>query len=251
MKDSFAKQYEKLEQEHYWHQARREIVDEALRNYVDSAEQPLKILDVGCGTGTYAKHLASETEYIGVETNPYLTARARAKGVHIIEQAMPSKLDLPERHFDAILLLDVLEHIQDDVGTLESLLPLLKQDGRFIINVPAHPVLWSLLDEVNEHKRRYTKKVLVDRVKKVNLKPIVTRYWASGAASFALLQRRLWWQTRSLKTYQTHIPSPVINNLMKKYLVNEWHLTRHLPLPFGVSIFMVSGKQPEKAEDRA
>ena len=57
--------------------------------------------------------------------------------------------------YDMILLMDVIEHIDDDVGFLTAALKHLKSDGVVVINVPAHMSFYSKYDEVAGHKRRY------------------------------------------------------------------------------------------------
>lgn len=68
--------------------------------------------------------------------------------------------DLPGRRFDAILYLDVLEHIEDDRGEMRRAAEHLKEGGRVIVLAPAHPWLFTPFDTAVGHFRRYTKKTL-------------------------------------------------------------------------------------------
>ena len=54
-------------------------------------------------------------------------------------------------------MFDVLEHIEDDCATLSNLKRKLSDNGHIFITVPAYNWLWSEHDEINHHKRRYSK----------------------------------------------------------------------------------------------
>ena len=69
--------------------------------------------------------------------------------------------DKVKRRFNAALLADVLEHIPDDAGAVEWLHQHLKPDGLVFITVPAHQFLWTQMDDVLFHHRRYTKESLI------------------------------------------------------------------------------------------
>jgi SAM-dependent methyltransferase len=68
--------------------------------------------------------------------------------------------DLPERRFDAILYLDVLEHIEDDRAEMRRAAEHLRPRGCVIVLAPAHQWLFTPFDAAIGHFRRYTKKTL-------------------------------------------------------------------------------------------
>ncbi len=68
--------------------------------------------------------------------------------------------DLPGRRFDAILYIDVLEHIQDDRAEMARAAAHLNPGGSVIVLAPAHPWLYTPFDAAIGHFRRYTKKSL-------------------------------------------------------------------------------------------
>lgn len=67
----------------------------------------------------------------------------------------------PARRFDAILYIDVLEHIEDDAGELRRVARHLSSGGALIVLSPAHPWLFTPFDTAIGHYRRYTKKSLL------------------------------------------------------------------------------------------
>jgi len=68
--------------------------------------------------------------------------------------------DLPGRSFDAILYLDVLEHIEDDSAELRRAAEHLKPGGALIVLAPAHAWLFTPFDAAVGHFRRYTRRTL-------------------------------------------------------------------------------------------
>jgi hypothetical protein len=70
----------------------------------------------------------------------------------------------------------VLEHIEDDIGTLRLLRSRLKVGGRILIYVPAFQCLFSSMDRAVGHHRRYRRRDLIDRVRKADLEPLESRY---------------------------------------------------------------------------
>jgi SAM-dependent methyltransferase len=83
-----------------------------------------------------------------------LHARRRARGplVWTNATALPFFSD-----FDVVLLCDVIEHADDDVGLLREAGAVLKDTGCVVVTVPAGPELWTRYDDITGHKRRYTR----------------------------------------------------------------------------------------------
>lgn len=145
---------------------------------------PMRILNVGCGSGELSFLLAAEGHaVVGIDpvpayidlarsmTPPALTERC-AFTVHAIE-TMP----LTET-FDAIVSSDVLEHIEDDRAAVKRLAALLRPGGSMVISVPALPLLFGYHDEILGHYRRYTKATLSALVERTNqLSVISARYF--------------------------------------------------------------------------
>ena len=116
------------------------------------------VLDVGCGTGANAAGLAKSIRCEGMDTSRDAVELAREHwdGVtfHHADVLDPD-FALPP-NLRVVLLMDVLEHIQDDVGFLTGLVERLPNGAHLLITVPANPALWSRHDEAFGHHRRYT-----------------------------------------------------------------------------------------------
>jgi len=103
------------------------------------------VLEVGCSSGALTGRIAAMgCRVTGIEVRPEAAAKARK----FVEQVLVGDvatmpLPLPPSSFDAILLIDVLEHLGDPTGALRRLFPLLREGGRIVVAIPnvAH---WSV-----------------------------------------------------------------------------------------------------------
>lgn len=141
------------------------------KSYYATQIKPLlgsTILEVGAGIGATTEFLCQEThtKWICLEPDPALLAVTKEK---ITSHKLPSccyakqgfLTDLESKEkFDAILFIDVLEHIEDDQTELENAALRLKPGGRIIVLSPAHDWLFSPFDQSIGHFRRYNKKSL-------------------------------------------------------------------------------------------
>ena len=127
-----------------------------------------KILEVGAGIGTVSRSLIREgiESWTSMEPDPTLFKQLKSELDYEISKGLAFVIcgtlkDLPiNNQFDAILYIDVIEHIEDDKGEIINCLKCLKDDGRLIILVPAHQLLYSKFDKAIGHFRRYNKKTL-------------------------------------------------------------------------------------------
>lgn len=141
-------------------------------------------LDFGAGIGTFASELRKHgTHVICIE--PDYSLRQRLQGKQF--EAHDSLASIPEKSVSYIYSLNVLEHIEDDQGTLSELYRRLIPGGTILIYVPAFEILFSSADERIGHKRRYTKGVLVRRLEKVGFEVRQAKYVDSLGFWVALL----------------------------------------------------------------
>jgi SAM-dependent methyltransferase len=119
-----------------------------------------RILDVGAGDGWFAGELSHEitdgSEIVCWDVN-YRGADLDAS----LPDGVVRTVDEPEGTFDLALLLDVIEHIDDDAGFLDaSVLPHLTEQSFLVVSVPAYQRLFSSHDEALAHRRRYSPRAL-------------------------------------------------------------------------------------------
>jgi len=124
-----------------------------------------RIAEIGCGTGTFTTMIAAQGYTVtGFDIHaPYVeVARERLRKFPSCNAICADVTAMPWAHqsFETIVMLDVLEHIEDDVGSLRKLRDGLGSDGRLILKVPAGMWLYSTMDKAIGHFRRYSRRSL-------------------------------------------------------------------------------------------
>jgi hypothetical protein len=106
-------------------------------------------------------------------------------------------------------MLDVLEHIEDDVGAVKHLHSLLKPGGYSILTVPALRWLTSIHDDINLHFRRYHRKPFQILLENAGFEVLQLRYifgWSVG-----LVYLRTWLRPRQIQNYHVRVPAALVN----------------------------------------
>jgi SAM-dependent methyltransferase len=127
-----------------------------------------RVLEVGAGLGGTTIRLRDgrQTDWLCLEPDAALAARLEST-LHSNPSTVPTRVviggleALGEREqFDCILYIDVLEHIEDDVGELKRAAGHLAPGGTLVVLCPAFQVLFSEMDHALGHFRRYTKRTI-------------------------------------------------------------------------------------------
>lgn len=155
MDPRYAEAYARIARTHWWWRAREVALVRAVRS-LRAGLGPARILDVGCGDGVHFGALAEFGTVEGIESDAATLDPAGPwrDRIHVMPFAAPLPVTGP---FDLILLLDVIEHLDDPVGALALARSLLAADGAVLVTVPASPALWTSHDDLNHHRRRYTR----------------------------------------------------------------------------------------------
>lgn len=148
---------------------------------------PSKILDVGAGSGFFSKHLLSNTSADEAWCVDISYQRE-------YDEVYENKTIYYRRSIDSIdanltLLMDVLEHVDDDVGLLRDYVSKVPVGSKFLITVPAFQFLWSGHDEFLEHKRRYTLAHLEKVISDAGLDVIKGSYFFGAVFPLAFVTR--------------------------------------------------------------
>lgn len=147
--------------EHWWFRSKAALVATAIRRTAPSRHGRGWLADLGAGSGGVTSMLGWDpARLIVVEGNQLLVSQAHHRHGLSGLQAEVDRLPLADGTVDIVCLLDVLEHLADPVAALRDARRVLGPDGRVVINVPAHPWLWSDADEFLGHVRRYTRPML-------------------------------------------------------------------------------------------
>jgi SAM-dependent methyltransferase len=235
-------QMRSLEEQHWWFSGRRRIVGKML----DSLELPkqARILDAGCGTGGNLRFLSSFGEVTGVEIDDGAADLARERGTWpVLNGSLPDKMPFAERQFDLIVLLDVLEHIDEDVASLHSLQNLLAPGGYLVLTVPAFQFLWSPHDEEHHHKRRYRATGLQEIIQSAGLQLCYMSYFNTllfPLVAAIRLVRRVFPARKVGQDVQ--LPKPAVNRMLEALFSSECYWIGRHRMPFGVSLMAVARK---------
>ena len=151
--DEYARMY-RLEDHHWWFVARRRLATRLLRRYL-RAPRPSLVLDLGCGTGAVSRDLAGWMRVVGVDQSDLALGHCRTRGLTRLVQATVECLPLGTATVDAVVALDVFEHVAADARAFAEAARVLKPGGLLVLSVPAFQSLWSAHDVALMHKRRY------------------------------------------------------------------------------------------------
>jgi SAM-dependent methyltransferase len=166
-------------EKHFWTIARIEIVTKMLRNAARSGLRSSKgrILDVGCGPGIVVRALRKKGYDVwGVDLgNPSIVAGAEPF-MEINQRAQDLDPSF-RKSVETLIFLDVIEHISDEVGFLNSLMQDFPNCRCVLVTVPARTELWSSYDEYFGHFRRYSRETLNQALDQAHIKPVKTRYF--------------------------------------------------------------------------
>jgi SAM-dependent methyltransferase len=178
--------------------------------------RPASMLDIGCGRGHVTAIAARHARTVYAvdraaaaveETRERLSWHADAH----VAVADPIAGDWgtaprPIRGFDAVMLSEVLEHLQDDLGMMAGARELLTPGGRLIATVPGNPALWTAWDDMAGHLRRYTRNELHGKLEQAGF--IVERItnWGFPLTGYLAIRGSKMRGTR-VKDQQAEVPS--------------------------------------------
>jgi SAM-dependent methyltransferase len=191
MEDWTYQEHYDMEERHWWFRSRRRVLW-ALVDRAGVGASP-RILDAGCGTGRNMVEFARLGPAEGVDLSPQAVEFCRRRGLHGVRQAAIEELPYEDGRFDLVLATDVIEHLEDEGPALDELRRVTSDDGRLIVTVPAYNWLWSNHDTSWHHFRRYTRRLLAQRVRAHGWEPVVETYFYTSllppVAAVRTLQR--------------------------------------------------------------
>ena len=233
----------KLESSHWWFVARRKIIQKAINNL--DLPRNIRILDAGCGNGDNLSLLSTFGDLVAFEKNEYALKTAKSKKIGEIYKAeLPDKLpNTIKTNFDLIVLLDVLEHIDDDSKSLTTVRKLMNNKGIILITVPAFQWLWSEHDVIHHHKRRYSKLELREKLDSSGFRIKYISYFNTLLFPFALVERIGQKIFSPSNPEILELPNNKINFLLEKIFSLEAIFMNKISLPFGLSLVAIAEKK--------
>jgi len=240
---TYAIMYE-VEGSHWWFAGRRRILESFVQTIVADLHldgRSPRILDVGCGTGANLEMLAQFGRAEGVDVSADALAFCRARGLSQVKLGAAEQLPYPDASFDLVTALDVVEHLDDDLGGLREMRRVLRPGGCALLFVPAFMWLWGVQDDVSHHRRRYTRPQLAERVRRAGF--AVERATYANVTFFApiLAGRLLMRATGARPASENNINVSALNGVFGRLFGAErFWLRRGLNFPFGVSAVCVA-----------
>ncbi len=202
-----------------------------------------RILEIGTGQGNFRRYLPASHQYVSIDIDSQVIQRASQRdpdGKYICADiANAQTLNcLQGIEFDTVLCTNVLEHIESDHQAIKNMLAVLRPGGKLLLFVPAFPALYSSMDKLAGHYRRYTKRSIRRCLAGTNGRVEVLEY-------FNPIGGIGWWLNKLLN--HQDLDSQGVNKqieIFDKYIVPFSRLLNHFTKPFfGQSLVCVISKQ--------
>jgi SAM-dependent methyltransferase len=240
MDRDYEHQTHQAEDRHWWYRGRRTVLDGVIAGLGLPADP--RILDAGCGSGRFMVELAKLGTVTGVELSDTSVVLARERQLGEVISGSVLEMPFADDSFDLAVSLDVIEHLEDDLGALRELRRTIAPGGALLVTVPAYQWLWSGHDEINHHHRRYTRRALQRVAEQAGWRQVRTTYFNSLLLPVAILLRVL--DRFNTKTTESSldlwVPPEPLNWLLERPLTLEAALiARGGRIPAGLSLLAV------------
>jgi len=149
----------------FWVRSRNRLFKSIVKRFLAN-DRKTKLLEIGCGNGGFIKTITEDKNIEVTGSEIYV------KGLSYAKKSLPDvnfiQFDVSQgvlgETYDMILAFDVLEHIEKDIDAMSNIKNMLSVGGKLIVSVPQHMFLWSSLDEIVKHKRRYSRSDMLEKL---------------------------------------------------------------------------------------
>lgn len=197
---------------------------------------PSSLIEIGCGPGINLEQIRKNYPNIklyGVDLSKNACKICKSKGIEISNSDF-MKFN-PSKKYDAVLMMDFLEHVENDLLALKRANSLLDKNGYLICTVPSNPSLYSSHDKNLGHYRRYSLKELLSKAKSAGFEPVFISYWNCILYPAAWILRKFRNSNESdLDSSKKFSPIIYLALSLENLLISN-----KIPLPFGLSIFAI------------
>lgn len=231
-----------VEQENFWFRIRNELIQWAIRSQFPNART---LLEVGCGHGYVLgalEHAFPNLRLSGSELSVEGLRTASNRLDHSTLYQFDARAIPFEREFDVVCAFDVLEHVDEDETVLEQMRRAATAAGGVLITVPQHPWLWSGADDRADHRRRYTRRELLEKVRAAGLTEIMVTSFATTVLPLMALSRMRWrFSRRTYDISDEHRQAQRIGALLESLMRTDVRLIRRgWSLPAGGSLLVAA-----------
>jgi SAM-dependent methyltransferase len=200
-----------------------------------------RVIEVGCGIGNFTRMLLDRDLIVALDIEPGCVEKLRERypnqpnlRTFVRDAGRDGLADLAALQPDSCVCLNVLEHIEDDLGTLQSMASALVPAGVVVLLVPAFHALYGPIDKNLGHYRRYTKASMAKLARAAGLQVQTSRYM-NMVGFFG------WWANARL--FHREAQSEAQIETFDKYIVPVMSRMEDFAAPpFGQSLFAVLRK---------
>jgi len=244
-----------MQERHFWYQGRHKFLLEAVNRYLPKTGQQFSVIDFGGGVGGWVSYLNKHR--LG-DFFSLALADSSMEALELAASALPPmakryQVDLMNLHmneqWDAAFLLDVIEHIPDDLRALQQTYDALKTGGYLFITAPAFQCFWSYNDDAAKHLRRYRRSDFVRLATQSGFTLCDSRYFMFFLSPLYLLSRIRFnaskmtpEQQKELMIEQHKVPPTLANKILSAIFSLETPLGHWVKFPWGTSILGVFKK---------
>jgi SAM-dependent methyltransferase len=242
MDKSFYRIFFEIQKKHWWFVGKKKIVLDLIRRYVP-ARADHRILDIGCGSGLMLNALEQIGETNGMDMSDEAIGFSREIFSGMVKKGfLPDNIPYENERYSLVTVLDVIEHVDDDRAALEAIRAKMVLGGQAIITVPACMFLWSEHDVLNEHKRRYTRNELREKLIEAGFTVEKISYFNTFLFPAIGLVRLVNNLLKRDGGSDVELPSQPVNFILQRIFSAEQYFLRFMTFPIGVSVLAVVRK---------
>ena len=243
-----------MQEEHFWYRGRHRFLLAAF-DRSPYMQLPCSAIDLGGGVGGWVRYLASRrrerfARLALADSSETALSMARDVLPAGVERYQIDLMNLSwSGEWDCCFLLDVIEHLPDDMQAMTQAAQALKRGGYLFVTTPALNQFWSYNDELAHHQRRYNRRNYIDLAKGAGLELCDVRY-------FMFLLSPLYWLVRKKRGVEcmsenekmdlmskTHqVPNGLVNGFLTAVFAAETPLGHWWRFPWGTSVLGVFRK---------
>ncbi len=224
-----------LEDNYWWHVAKRQLVTSLLEKH---CPPPGRLIEGGVGSGrNLVEFDRLGYDVTGFDLMPEAVEHVRNRGIEDVRvHDLGAPWPVESRSIRAVVLLDVLEHVEHPSVVLRHAWNALEDGGAVIVTVPAHPWLYSRWDEQLGHYRRYTATEFRRHANNAGFRVAWLNYWNSFTFPAAVAVRG--WEKLFPNRTQPDFPSvsTFTNRALLKAAAAERWCQQFVGLPTGLSL---------------
>lgn len=247
MNRAFYRNYFKAEKEHWLMSSRRQLFANILKKH--EVLPSASVLDLGCGAGSLVAQLNS-CGYMtyGLDISSEAVRLGTLRGVGNLAVMDNYSLHFPDDSFNAVLMVDILEHLDHEGWLLKEAERVLRPGGIAIAVVPAFKFLWGYHDVISGHYRRYSMDDLRSIIRAVTSFKVVHDSYFNFLLFAPIAALRLLRRIFKVKPSESDfsLNNRLANALFSGVMKLELWLFQKMRFPFGVSVLLVLQKTQTK-----